>query len=100
MMESTPVAAFKVSQPQLLFRLLIIPFNDPAVLGHFYQSFERGIRRHRRRSVLCRFRLASRPFDPSMARTGLGAAPRRSPGLLYMPRSVSLVGLAQKGVIP
>ena len=38
MMESTPVAAFKVSQPQLLFRLLIIPFNDPAVLGHFYQS--------------------------------------------------------------
>jgi len=27
-------------------------------------------------------------------------APRRSPGPLYMPRSVSLVGLAQRGVIP
>ena len=62
-MESAPVTAFKVSQPQLLFQLLIIPFNDPAVLGHFYQSFERGIRRQRRHPVLCRFRLASRPFD-------------------------------------
>src|SRR5262249_22566440 len=27
-------------------------------------------------------------------------APRRSPGPVYMPRSVSLVGLAQRGVFP
>src|SRR5215471_19520848 len=45
MVESAPVAAFKVPQPQLLFQLLVIPFDDPAVFGHLGQSFERGIRR-------------------------------------------------------
>ena len=48
MVESAPVATFKVPQPQLLFQLLIIPFDDPAVFGHLGQSFERGIRRQSR----------------------------------------------------
>ena len=33
MVESAPVATFKVPQPQLLFQLLIIPFDDPAGLA-------------------------------------------------------------------
>jgi hypothetical protein len=47
MVEPTPVAAFKVPQPQLLFQLLIVPLNDPAVFGHFDQSFKAGVRRQR-----------------------------------------------------
>ena len=47
MVKSTPVAAFEVSQAQLLFQLLVIPFNDPALFGDLDQSFERGIRRQR-----------------------------------------------------
>jgi len=43
--EPAPVAAFKVPQPQLLFQLLVIPFDDPAVFGHLHQSFESGIQR-------------------------------------------------------
>ena len=40
MVESAPVATLEVPQPQLLFQLLIIPFDDPAVLGHLDQGFE------------------------------------------------------------
>ena len=47
MVKPPPVAALKVSQPQLLFQLLIIPFDDPAVLGHFYQSFKLRVQRQR-----------------------------------------------------
>src|SRR5258708_35208974 len=43
MMEPAPVAPLKVSQPQLLFQFLVIPFDDPAVFGHLDQSFERGV---------------------------------------------------------
>src|SRR5215831_14403272 len=63
MVKSAPVAPFEVSEAQLLFQLLIIPFNDPALFGDFDQSFERGIRRQRRDPILRRFRFASRPFD-------------------------------------
>src|SRR3982750_3955135 len=42
--EAAPVPAFKVAQPQLLFQLLIIPFDDQAVFGHLDQSFELGVR--------------------------------------------------------
>ena len=45
--EPAPVATFKVPQPQLLFQLLIIPFDDPAVLGHLDQSFKLGVQRQR-----------------------------------------------------
>jgi hypothetical protein len=62
-MESTPVTAFKVSQPQFLFQFLIVAFDDPAVFGHFDQSLEAGIRRQRRYPVLRRFGVPSRPFD-------------------------------------
>src|SRR2546427_2100673 len=43
MMEPAPVATLKVSQPQLLFQLLVIAFDDPAVFGHLDQSSERGV---------------------------------------------------------
>src|SRR5947209_10175214 len=62
MVEPAPVTAFKVSQPQLLFQLLVIPFDDPTMFGHLHQSFERCSRRQRRQPVFCRFRLAARPF--------------------------------------
>jgi hypothetical protein len=63
MMESAPVTAFKMSQPQLLFQLLVIPLDDPAVFGHLDQGFERGISRQRRYPVFVGFRFVSRPFN-------------------------------------
>ena len=63
MVESAPVAAFKVPQPQLLFQLLVVAFDDPTVFGHFDQSFEWGFRRQCRQPVLGRSRFAARPFD-------------------------------------
>src|SRR5437773_2831156 len=48
----------------------------------------------------CAYQATAIPCSSSSkARAGL-RAPRRSPGPLYMPRSVSLVGLARRGVIP
>ena len=35
-MKSPPVAAFEMSQAQLLFQFLIIPFDDPAMFGHLH----------------------------------------------------------------
>src|SRR5580700_3892234 len=61
--ESAPVATFKVPQPQFLLQFLIVPFDDPAVFGHFDQSLEAGVRRQRRYPVLRRFGVPSRPFD-------------------------------------
>jgi len=63
MVEPAPVAAFKVPQAQLLFQLLVIPFDDPAVFGHLDQIFELGVQRQRRNPVLRGFRFPSRPFD-------------------------------------
>ena len=63
MVESAPVATFKVPQPQLLFQLLIIPFDDPAVLGHLDQGFELSSTRQRRHPILSGFSLAAWPFD-------------------------------------
>src|SRR3977135_3022544 len=63
MVEPAPVATFKVPQPQLLFQLLIIPFDNPAVFGHLDQSFELGSRRQRRYPIFGGFFLLSRPFD-------------------------------------
>ena len=47
-----PIAAFKVSQSQLLFQLLVIPFDDPAVFGHLDQGLELNRRRQRGYPVL------------------------------------------------
>ena len=63
MVESAPVATLKVPQPQLLFQLLIIPFDDPAVLGHLDQGLEFCSRRQRRDPILCGFSLVTWPFD-------------------------------------
>src|SRR5260370_39752898 len=63
MVNPPPVAALKVSQPQLLFQLLIIPFDDPAVFGHLDQSFKLGSGRQRRYPIFGGFFLLSRPLD-------------------------------------
>src|ERR1700680_1799644 len=55
MVEPAPVATFKVPQSQLLFQLLIVSFDDPAVFGHLDQSFELGVQRQGRHPVLLRF---------------------------------------------
>src|SRR5947209_2890468 len=38
MVEPARVTAFKVSQPQLLFQLLVIPFDDPRCLAIFTRA--------------------------------------------------------------
>src|SRR5258708_3917215 len=63
MVEPAPVATFKVPQPQLLFQLLVIPFDDPAVFGNLDQSLEFGSGRQRRYPVFGGFLLPSRPLD-------------------------------------
>src|SRR6185437_2044725 len=63
MVEPAPVAALEMSQPQLLFQLLIIPFDDPAVFGHLDQSFELGSGRQRRYPIFGGLFLLSRPLD-------------------------------------
>jgi hypothetical protein len=45
MVEAEPVAAFEMSQSQLLLQFLVIPFDDPPVLGHLNESFEYGMGR-------------------------------------------------------
>src|ERR1700724_1560545 len=52
MVQPAPVATFKMPQPQFLFQLLIIPFDDPAVFGHLDQIFKCGVQRQRRYPVL------------------------------------------------
>src|ERR1700704_5718302 len=63
MVEPAPVAALKMSQPQLLFQLLVIPFDDPAMFGHLDQSLELGSGRQRRYPIFSRFFLLARPLD-------------------------------------
>src|SRR3954447_25883677 len=63
MMKATPVAPFKMPQPEFLLQFLVIPFDDPAVFGYLHQFFESDSRRQGRNPVLRRFRFAARPFD-------------------------------------
>ena len=62
MVKPPPVAALKVSQPQLLFQLLIISFDDPAVLGDSDQIPQFGLRRKRGEPVFGGLRFAFRPL--------------------------------------
>src|SRR5882762_1641586 len=63
MVEPTPIAAFKVAQPQLLFQFLIIPLDDPAVFGHLDQGLELGSGRQCRYPIFGGFFFPSRPLD-------------------------------------
>src|SRR6266852_9022805 len=63
MMEPAPVAAFKVSESQLLFQFFVVTFDDPAMFGHLDQSFELGGGRQRRYPVPGGFGFPFRPFD-------------------------------------
>src|SRR3954468_17911628 len=63
MMETTPVAPFKMPKPEFLLQFLVIPFDDPAVFRHLHQFFESDTRTQGGNPVLRRFRFAVRPFD-------------------------------------
>src|ERR1041385_343101 len=89
MVETAPVTAFKVSQSQLLFQLLVIPFDDPAVFGCFDQSAEPGIQRQRRYPVFTGSGLPARPFDQQPF---LGVRPR--PPIIPMRRTYANGGKA------
>ena len=43
MMKAAPASTFVVSQSQLLFEFLVVPLNDPALLGQLDQVSHRGL---------------------------------------------------------
>ena len=89
MVEPAPVTAFKVPQPQLLFQFLIVPFNDPALFGHFDQSFELGVSRQRRYPVFGGFFL-------SLAAIRSATIPPREVPLFHSPDEQHVRELRQK----
>src|ERR1700730_14968173 len=63
MMKATPAPSLVVAQAELLFKLLIVPFNAPAHLGGINQIYQRRISGQRRQPILSRFCLILWPFD-------------------------------------
>ena len=58
-----PASSFVMPQAELLFQLLIIAFDDPALLGQAYQVPKLAIGRQSREPILGRFGVRPRPFD-------------------------------------
>ena len=54
MMKATPAPSLVVAQAELLFKLLIVPFNAPAHFGGLDQLHKRGINGQRRQPILGR----------------------------------------------
>ncbi len=46
-MKTPPTPSFKMTQPEFLFEFLIVPFDDPAMLGQVHQFPETGVSRNR-----------------------------------------------------
>src|SRR4029077_6109354 len=63
MMKTAPASAFVMSQSQFLLEFLIVPLNDPALLGQFDQVGEGGLCGQGRKPVLVRLLFPSGPFD-------------------------------------
>ena len=57
-----PVATFEMAEPQLLLQLLVIAFDDPAVLGGLDQRFEAGSGRQCGYPIFGGFFLCTGPF--------------------------------------
>src|SRR5665647_1723619 len=62
-MEAAPPTPFKMSEPELLLELLIVPFDTPAQLGGVDQSAEGDLFRKGREPVFGRLILARGPLD-------------------------------------
>ena len=63
MMKAAPTPSLVVAQTELLFEILIIPFNAPAHLGGLDQIDKGCVSGQRRQPILGRFGLINRPFD-------------------------------------
>ena len=62
-MEATPSTPLVVSQAEVLFEVLIVPFDPPTQLGRLDQVFDRGLGWHGRKPILGRLGRIFRPFD-------------------------------------
>src|ERR1019366_5450099 len=72
MMEAAPPTPFKMSEPELLLELLIVPFDTPAQLGGVDQPAEGDLFRKGREPVFGRLILALGPLDQQpLFRSGL-----------------------------
>ena len=58
-----PASAFVMPQAELLFQLLVIAFDDPALLGQAHQVAKLGIGRQSREPILGRFGFCPWPLD-------------------------------------
>lgn len=63
MMKAAPVAAFEVSQAELLFKFFIIAFDDPALFGQRDQIARRDIFPQVGQLVFARLGFAAWPLD-------------------------------------
>ena len=54
MMEAAPPTPFKMSEPELLLELLIVPFDTPAQLGGVDQSAEGDLFPSSQNSLTCK----------------------------------------------
>jgi hypothetical protein len=63
MVEAAPAPSFKMTEPNLLFELLIIALDPPAQLGEIDQTGQRHVLWKGREPVLGRLLVALGPFD-------------------------------------
>jgi hypothetical protein len=52
MVEASPTAAFEMAQSKFLFQLLVVPFNQPALLRNLNEVLQLGFRRKRGEPIL------------------------------------------------
>ena len=58
-----PASSFIMPQAELLFQLLVIAFDDPALLGQAYQIAKLGADRQSSKPILGRFGFGPRPLE-------------------------------------
>jgi hypothetical protein len=63
MVEAAPTPPLKMSQAELLFQLLVIALDNPALLGQSHEIVEFGIDRQGRQPILSRFGVSLGPLD-------------------------------------
>ena len=63
MVKPAPASSFVMPQAELLFQLLVIAFDDPALLGQPHQIAKLGVGRQSREPILGGFGFCPRPLD-------------------------------------
>src|SRR5215472_5427546 len=63
MVKTTPTPSFIVAQSEFLFQLLVVPLDDPAMLGQAHHIGKLGCLRKSGQPVSTRFGFLSRPLD-------------------------------------